>query len=246
MINLIVHGRLGVLGRTAPPNSPLVTALVMAEALAPGDENLMFAGHDASLAQLRDIALWLTRPERLVTYSTGSRALFAEIEGNAAQMWDNPEGEGLISVLDYLAQTAQPAYMSRGVTIITNVVVAVTKRGHLTEAAKTKIQNGMKDDLNIDWNVMDEALVLFFKHFGGPITDATIEGYVRQWLDLIPQVALRLRLCLQQVAGSGITAYLTIGRAMVSYPDFPWHRIAVIMDRDWANYRLALETSRRA
>lgn len=61
-------------------------------------------------------------------------------------------------------------------------------------------------------------------------------------MGLIPDVALRLRLCLQQVAGSGLTAYLTVERALVTYPEFPWHHIANILPADWASFRLACTT----
>lgn len=74
------------------------------------------------------------------------------------------------------------------------------------------------------------------------LTDLTIGGYVDGGLGLVPEVALRLRLCLQQVAGSGLTAYLTVGRALATYPEFPWHHIANILPADWANFRLACTT----
>lgn len=242
MISLLVHGRSGSMGRILPAASPLAVTLIMAEGLTPGTPPNVHLPAAEAVLRIVEIVQWLKHNDRIATYTNATAQTFTAIQGNVVQNWNNVNADTVFGILSHVAAHATRPYVIRGITLIVNVIVAVTKRGHLTESSRRKIQDGLKDDLNIDWNVQDETVALFYKHFCGSITDLTIGGYVDGWLSLVPEVALWLRLCLQQVAASGLTAYLTVGRALATYPEFPWHHIANILPADWANFRLACTT----
>lgn len=178
MISLLVHGRSGNAGRILPATSPLALTLIMAEGLTPGNPPNVHAPRAESLPWIVEIVNWLKHADRIETYTNATVQTYAAIQGNVTQNWNNVTADTVFGILSHMAAHLTYPYVVRGITLIVNVIVAVTKRGHLTESSRRKIQDGLKDDLNIDWNVQDEILNLFYKHFCGTITDETIEGYV--------------------------------------------------------------------
>lgn len=62
------------------------------------------------------------------------------------------------------------------------------------------------------------------------------------WIADLPNGALRLQLTLEQALGSGMTAFIVVGRAMIKYPDFPWGRLNILTSGELANCLIALTT----
>jgi len=56
---------------------------------------------------------------------------------------------------------------------------------------------------------------------------------------LIPDIALRLKLTLQQAAGSGLTLYVIIGRAYTKYENFPWGRANTLTGGELVSWETA-------
>jgi len=57
--------------------------------------------------------------------------------------------------------------------------------------------------------------------------------------NLIPDIALRLKLTLQQAAGSGLTFYVIIGRAHTKYENFPWGRANTLTGGELVSWETA-------
>uniref|UniRef100_A0A8D8TWM4 Nucleoprotein n=1 Tax=Cacopsylla melanoneura TaxID=428564 RepID=A0A8D8TWM4_9HEMI len=239
-VSLMVHGRIIHAGREAVPTATLPLVMVLGEVFAPVPGNALHAAAEAAGLALRNAALAIVGHDHLNTFTTGTRAGYARVEGNNDAEWTCGTAANAWKVLMYMAVHVHPDYALRGVIMLTDVIVSLTKRGHVTDEFRAKVRTGMQQDLGIQWQCTPDVLSTFYTVFCKGVTDANIGQIVAQWLEMVPDVAMRLRICLQQVSGSGITAYLLIGRAMTVYQNFPWHRIAVLFPRDWANYQLAL------
>lgn len=99
--------------------------------------------------------------------------------------------------------------------LYTTVYIAVAKRGNVTTEFINKIVTGMSDDLQYEANLDEEIINLVYKFYGGHITAENASTVLSRWLNDIPEIALRVRLTLQQATNSGLTALVTVGRAML-------------------------------
>lgn len=145
-------------------------------------------------------------------------------------------------VLMYLASKTVREARIGGVDILTNVYAAVMKRGNMSEKFKTKVEQGVYDDLNVQTILNIPACKVFYSRFGQYINAQNIATVVAHWTGLMPVKALRLRLVVQQAANSGLTALICIGTAMRLYPDFDWSMISRIMPVDVRNFHAAVAT----
>lgn len=128
MISLLVHGRSGSAVRVLPAASPLSLTLIMAEGLTPGDPPKVHAAQANSLARIVEIVNWLKHADRIETYTTATAQTYAAVQGNNAGDWNNVNAGTVFGILYHMAANATHPYVVRGITLIVNVVVAVTKR----------------------------------------------------------------------------------------------------------------------
>lgn len=136
MVSLLFHGRSGSMGRPLPAASPLAGALIMAEGLTPGTPPNVHLPRAEALVRIVEIVAWLKNDERIATYTTATAQTYAAVEGNDIQAWNNMNADSVFGVLSHMSSLATPPYVVRGITLIVNVIVAVTKRGHLTEGSR--------------------------------------------------------------------------------------------------------------
>ncbi len=53
---------------------------------------------------------------------------------------------------------------------------------------------------------------------------------------MIPDRALRMKLTLQHTPGSSLTSFISIGKAIRSFDDFPWKIISNMLPGEMANF----------
>lgn len=149
--------------------------------------------------------------------------------------------EALIGVR-MMARNATGYYSTGGVTAIVHVICAVARRGSVSDRFCDKITAALSEELNIQQLILSvPQMQLFYRHFGDRITAENVEVVMDSWTQLIPAAALRLRLTVDQAAGSGLTAMQIIGRAMNMYRDFDWQRVADILVPEMDNFNAAVQ-----
>lgn len=105
-----------------------------------------------------------------------------------------------------------------------------------------KLNDGMATDLGMrNVPLSSSAMKTFFQMYGALINEETIENIINRWINLTPQTAVRVRTTLTQARGSGLTTYITIGKAMKKYPDFNWGTVSEMYPEDWNNFTNATQ-----
>ncbi|KAF5287692.1 hypothetical protein FQA39_LY15792 [Lamprigera yunnana] len=113
-------------------------------------------------------------------------------------------------------------------------------RVHITGFA-TKIEERVAEELGVTGLTIDpDACNLLYKHFGDGIDSGNIRAVTEHWESLLPVQALRLRLTVQQSAGTGLTALHVCGRAMNTFRDFKWDRVMEFYSDEWSNLQEAI------
>jgi len=104
---------------------------------------------------------------------------------------------------------------------ITLAYCALAKRGQVTEKFCTKVQNSVTDELRVNITLFQAALNALYKGYMQGVNENNAKQVLSSLNNLIPDITSRLKLTLQQVAGSGLTLYVIIGRAFNKYQNFP-------------------------
>jgi len=105
---------------------------------------------------------------------------------------------------------------------ITLAYCALAKRRQVTDEFCTKVQNSVRDELGVNITLSQAALNALYKGYMQGMNETNAQEVLSNLNALIPNVALRLKLTLQQAAGSRLTLYVIIGRAYTKYSTFPW------------------------
>lgn len=137
----------------------------------------------------------------------------------------------------------RPSISIGGLTFIVVTYLAVLKRGNMTQQFLDKVVNGVREDLGVaSMNINPETCQTLYRVFGSQINDQNIPVITARWSGLLPEQALRLRLTVTQASGSGLTALVVIGVAILKYPDFRWLKIKALFPGEFA----AFDTARAA
>lgn len=133
-----------------------------------------------------------------------------------------------------------PGQHRSAIDLFTTVFVAVAKRGTVSDDFMAKIEKGLLDDLQHTARLDPEVIRLVYKFYESHIIAEEAPEVPDAWLEDIPDIALCLRLTVDQAVNSGLTSFVIVGRAMTKYPDFLWGRLNVLTQGELANYRNAI------
>lgn len=122
---------------------------------------------------------------------------------------------------------------------ITLAYCALAKRGQVTDEFCSKIQSSVRDELGINLVLSQPAINALYKSYMTGVNELNAAQVFRNLDLMIPDIALRLKLTLQQASGSGLTLYIIIGRAMRIYYEFPWGRVNTLTSGELRNWQVA-------
>lgn len=125
--------------------------------------------------------------------------------------------------------------------LVVHILVGTVKQGNCTPDFARKINNGMMQDFGQEVNLMPEVIAMWYQRCSSGIDDTNIRVILGRWLSMIPDEGMRLTLTIVQAPGTGLTTFITIGKAMRSFPLFPWETIQHQYPSDWINFEQALD-----
>ncbi|GLV33568.1 hypothetical protein CBL_20283, partial [Carabus blaptoides fortunei] len=260
MMYLAVWGR-ALVYNNQNPNRDRIHAITMAEALGPELAPEMFLPVGTAREELVKSVNCLIEYQGLGRMTAAGRATYAtfladlpanRIITSIPEFGEWPrdlypaEGirvttlENAIMILYHLAHQTLPAFRIGGLSLIVHITVAVAKRGTISQGFASKVEGGINTDLGKSVTIFTEAITLFYASFSTGINDNTVAGIFERWKALIPALAMRLILTINQASGGGLISFLVIGEAMLLYKTFPWDRVALILSEDRAKYLLAV------
>lgn len=229
-----------------------VDSLVAGEMMAPvvPQANSLNA-NDASteflfvMSYLMDNPTLHTRTRGYAAWAATINAAVDEDEGNLRGNVPARNDLAFDDYMDYLIWLAynlpHGQFMSP-IVLLVSTYVGIAKRGTMSDHFLEKVTTGIRDDLGVDVELDCNMVKYTYVNFGKHVNAHNAAEVFNRWLEDIPEHALRLRLSLQQVTGSGLTAYIVIGRGMRRYPDFPWDRLNVVTEGEVDRYIQALAT----
>ncbi|AJG39050.1 putative nucleoprotein [Lishi spider virus 1] len=225
-----------------------VLAITCAETLGPsiGTDRLM-TQHEARQSLCHAVCA-LRNSGLLATFTSATAQTYGALVGNdrPAQWtdtdWDSTDVEANCRVLRHMALRAEAAYTLKGSSLIVHMLVAIIKRGTMSDAFVDKIQQGIQTDLSLPIRISAETCRIFYSSYCSELNDVGMSFLLSHLDRLIPTHALRLRLTIQQASGSGLTALVLLGRAFRMYENFNWPLVAKWYPDEWANFTAAVDS----
>lgn len=163
--------------------------------------------------------------------------------------WPFTLAEGALLTVEQLLQVlyitcTYPTELSSEVSmsIIVHTMLAAIKQGNVTRQFCQKIVRGIQHDLGRTIQLDATAVRLTYQHVMKWVTDDNISTILEHWYDFLPADALRLRLTVEQSAGTGLTILSLIGQAVRTYPDFDWGVVMRSYPAEWAAFTAAVAT----
>lgn len=147
--------------------------------------------------------------------------------------------QGAVFLMFFYASHLRVSNRHLAIENITLAYCALAKRGQVTDEFCAKVQNSVRDELGITVTLNQPAINALYKSYIMGVNETNAQTVFTDLDALIPDVALRLKLTLQQAAGSGMTLYVIIGRAMRMYYNFPWGRVNTLTGGELINYEAA-------
>lgn len=235
------------------PDTPHLIAVSVGELIAPVLPDDHFLSQANADEEITKIITYFADNETPLTRGK-TKAAYIEINNNVPDTERDESWEEIPPTMlteDFLTQHGDDyvAYLIdggsndmnlNGIDLFTTLFIAVAKRGNVTEDFINKISKGLEDDLQHVSKIDAETVSLVYKFYGANISATNAKIVMDRWLADIPEIALRVRLTLQQATNSGLTAFVTIGRAIKKYPDFPWPRLNQLTGGELTNFSAAV------
>ena len=142
--------------------------------------------------------------------------------------------EAANAMIWFLTTMMKPAHDLATIKMVVTVLVALAKQGTVSEHFINKIAEGIRSGLNIEIQLDSEEVRSVYQTFGRKLTADNARLLVRHLRGLIPDIALRVNLTLQQAAGSGLSTFMFITDMIKAFPNFKWEALIVIVPQEWA------------
>lgn len=230
-----------VAGETLSPKLPAVKISTEADARASISMWMRVGLLDDIFSVLGDYAddtyqIFKTQPE--VAYHFPADSVPNRYPPTDAQINDLTPHTSVFMMM-YFASYLRATRRQIAVENITLAYCALAKRGQVTDEFCTKIQTSIRDELGITLVLNQPSINALYKSYMSGVNETNAQHVFATLDTLIPDIALRLKLTLQQASGSGMTLYVIIGRAMRIYYDFPWGRVNTLTSGEVINWQAA-------
>nr|QKK82918.1 hypthetical protein 3 [Umea virus] len=143
-------------------------------------------------------------------------------------------------LLDVMVAHGTRALDRCGPLVYATMMLSLSKRGTITSTKLDKISSEIHQDLGYGLGLTEEAITLTYRVVGSKIPHGVIGKVIDHWSKVMDHLSLRMRITLQQAAGSGLTAVTTVKKAMATFPAFKWNQVFAAHPADVVCYKEAL------
>lgn len=126
------------------------------------------------------------------------------------------------------------------IDVYAGMFIAVAKRGNVSEEFLDKIRRDMEYDMQHKCKLNAQIIHNIFHFYGHFIDASNAREMFTKWNDALPTHAIRLKVTLNDIMKTVLTAFIVVGRAMTKYPDFPWPKMNQLTSGELTNYKLAV------
>jgi hypothetical protein len=106
-----------------------------------------------------------------------------------------------------------------------NLFVSLGKKGSITDRKADALNDAIRAELGIADSVDRELINYTYTQIGAFVTEDNAEAIFGLWKNAIENYSLRLKMTLEQAAGTGLTPISIIKKAMTMFPNFDWGRM---------------------
>lgn len=118
-----------------------------------------------------------------------------------------------------LADVTDERQASRALYPVLLLVLAFATRGQMSARRLQRVTSDLRASMGTLIEMLRlEDIALTWANFGHLVHDGNIGAILHRWMGFLPVSAIRLRVALDQAAGSGLTSLDVIARAVAEFP----------------------------
>ncbi|CAL8249935.1 unnamed protein product [Arctogadus glacialis] len=168
--------------------------------------------------------------------------------GNAQVPWKNATGAwtagtGLDVMLNHVHTAANrngEQIRNRVLYIVLLAIVSSALRGDVSNAKLARMQADLRTAMPFVGNLSREDILRTWTNYGHLVDEVSAGEVITHLMTCIPGGCVRLRVCLAQAAGSGMSSLDTVAGAFREHPDFPSQAVQKMYPNDFAGAYKAL------
>lgn len=217
MMQLVSMGRLGsrgLLPNQQTQRSAFYQSLALAEGLGPHVPADWRLARDVARAEIIDAVVWLQTEEGRDLFGLDMDAWFdAEILGVEEGV---AVGERRPNIHEAMVLLSNAQWLN-SVSYVSTAIGSLCRRGQMTDENRDKILAGVKEATsNTSVAMPIPTIKRFYSMYCTEVTGENAGGIMAHYQALIPENITVLRNAVVQAAGSGLTTYITILRALTT------------------------------
>nr|QHA33915.1 putative nucleoprotein [Atrato Chu-like virus 1]QHA33919.1 putative nucleoprotein [Atrato Chu-like virus 1] len=130
-----------------------------------------------------------------------------------------------------------------GVSFISTALTSICRRGIITDEHRQRMIESIREATSSgNVHLPPRTIERFYRFYGHGVKATNARKLMKHYNNMIPENIIPLRNLIIQAAGSGLTTYMTIIRAMATYKDFDWPRIRELAPADYIAFEIAMDT----
>lgn len=251
MIQLICMVRLhlrNALSGQAVTRQAFYQAMAMGEAMGPSIPEGWKLNQAEANAEIIRVAEWLLTEDGIAAINLTAEEWFdAELLGVNPNVFTtgrvNNIGDALVLIEAMAVRLPSNNVWLSGVSFISSILLALCRRGNATDELRSRVEQGVREATSsASVNLGPATMKRFYSIYCANV-DATNAGRLfEHFQTLIPDNVIALRNLVVQAAGSGLTTYMVILRAMSDYANFDWARLMSIIGPEFRKLDTAVAT----
>lgn len=137
--------------------------------------------------------------------------------------------------------TPQPKVRTFVKDSILQCIISIALRGLITGRKLSKISKALEAQGSYAPSLNEDHIRTLWALYGQFVTDETAGPLFVAWKAMLPDQVLTVKLILDQALYTGLTQFITVGRAIRAFPTFPW---GTVFPQEWSAYIKALQAVR--
>lgn len=121
-----------------------------------------------------------------------------------------------------------------------SAMVSLARRGVINRVHAKKISDGLEEEVGVVVDLNPNVIHRIWPWMQAHVDGDNIQVLIQRLTVLFPVNSLVMRNLMIQTAGTGLTAYITIGRAFRIHPRFPWNIASSLLPGQFDNFAVAL------
>ncbi|VDL80213.1 unnamed protein product [Nippostrongylus brasiliensis] len=226
-----------------PPSQDMVETMVVGDLMSAGLPEEWDITYDAEKTEMKKLILSFNRlKDSVISEFNGGFPADTSPAGKAiSKAITAMTTKDIDTILDAFSPRYRACKAFNSTTLICAFLASALKRGNITPEGLSRLTAQLKSELSVPIILTASSLKSMYLKYGSFLNGSNMHLALSHWKSILPDLALRFRIMVEQSKNCGSTSLVTIGQAINSFRSFPWFKVIAILPDEWEKYLKAVE-----